>query len=163
MKNILSWLALLAVALAGTLVFKYFQTQSVVTDDMFDDEQQLEEPVGEVAEAPKVEDSAWVWEYTELASEEMVQAPDDSFVLTFDAESGQVQSTTDCNSLSGSYVIEGEVLSIGQIATTKMFCEGSIESVYTEQLALTTSYLILGDTLHLNLNRDYGIMVFRRQ
>lgn len=110
-----------------------------------------------------LEGTAWSWQYTELQGGEMVEAPaGDHFVLTFEGE-GQLGSTTDCNSMGGSYVLDGEVLSIGELMMTKMYCEGSMEGTYSEHLGLVNSYVITGDTLRLNLNRDYGVMVFKRQ
>lgn len=113
------------------------------------------------SEETSLEDTAWSWQYTELLSGEKVEAPaGDRFVLTLEGE-GNLGSTTDCNFMGGSYVLDGEVLSIGQILMAKMYCEGSMEGVYVEQLGLVNSYVIVDDTLRLNLNRDYGVMVFK--
>lgn len=114
-------------------------------------------------EETSLEDTAWSWQYTELLSGEKVEAPaGDRFVLALDGE-GNLGSTTDCNSMGGSYVLDEDVLSIGQIIMTLMYCEGSMEGVYAEQLGLVNSYVIADDTLRLNLNRDYGVMVFKRK
>lgn len=122
-------------------------------------------PAGEAAGAVDISDSAWVWVYTDLLNGERVEAPaGNRFVLSFDEDEERVRSTTDCNSLLGGFVKDGEVLSFGPLASTKMYCAGeTLERVYAEQLALTSSYAIEGDTLRLNLNRDYGVMVFVRQ
>ncbi len=104
--------------------------------------------------------TSWSWVETILLNGEHVKAPaGDKFVLTF-GEDGHVKSTTDCNGMNGSYIINGEVLSFGPMMSTKMFCEGSQEGNYSEALALTNSYVIEGSELHFNLNRDYGMMVF---
>ncbi len=104
--------------------------------------------------------TSWSWVETVLLSGEHVKAPlGDKFVLSF-GEDGHAMSTTDCNSMNGSYVVSGEVLSFGPMMSTKMFCEGSQEGNYSEALALTNSYTIEGNEMHLNLNRDYGMMVF---
>ena len=57
-----------------------------------------------------------------------------SFVLSLD-EDGLAASTTDCNQMSGGYVKDEEVLSFKPFAMTKMYCEGSQEGVYAQQLA----------------------------
>lgn len=122
-------------------------------------------PAGDISNETSVplEGTAWSWQYTELQGGEMVEAPaGDQFVLTFEGN-GQLGSTTDCNSMGGSYVLDGEVLSIGELMMTKMYCEGSMEGTYAEHLGLVNSYVIVDDTLRLNLNRDYGVMVFKRQ
>lgn len=106
--------------------------------------------------------SSWVWTHTDLSGGERVTAPGGKeFLLKFDGN-GSVTSSTDCNGLGGVYQVNGEVLSMGQFVTTLMFCEGSMEGEYIEQLGLVSSYVIEGDTLRLNLNRDYGVMTFVR-
>ena len=116
----------------------------------------------EVTEEENLTSSSWSWQHTDLLSGEKMTAPaGDKFVLSFQAE-GRMGSLTDCNSIGGIYSIDGEVLSMGQFAMTKMFCEGSAEMEYANQLGLANSYIIEGDELRLNLNRDYGVMVFKR-
>jgi len=111
---------------------------------------------------PELYTSSWVWVQTELSGGEPVEAPTNkAFVLSFDGN-GRVTSQTDCNSLGGIYSVDGEVLSMGQFVSTLMYCEGSMEGVYAEQLGLVNSYVIEGDTMRLNLNRDYGVMTFVR-
>lgn len=108
-------------------------------------------------------DSQWSWRYTDLQSGERIEAPaGDRFVLSFDRSEGRVQSTTDCNSLSGVYVEDNEVVSFGQFVSTLMYCENSKENEYQQELSLVTSYTIAGDQLQFHLNRDYGVMVFER-
>ncbi len=105
-------------------------------------------------------DNRWKWIRTEYLDDEELEPVKDNFVLSFN-EAGTMTSTTDCNSLSGDFVIDGEVLSFGPFMSTLMYCEGSLEGEYGSDLALTNSYRIIGDELHLNLNRDFGTMIFR--
>jgi heat shock protein HslJ len=131
-------------------------------------------PLPEAAEEPTIPEASeesdeevllgnsWSWEYTDLEDAESVIPPvGDRFVLSFEAE-GRMGSLTDCNSLGGIYSLESEVLSMGQFVMTKMACEGSMEMEYVEHLGLVNSYVIEGDTLRMNLNRDYGVMVFNK-
>lgn len=107
--------------------------------------------------------SDWVWLYTDLSSGERVTTPEGGrFVLSL-SEEGSLSSQTDCNTIGGNFVIDGEVLSFGQLFSSKMFCVDSQEQVYSEQLALVSSYEINGETLKLNLNRDFGVMYFVRK
>ena len=46
------------------------------------------------------------------------------FMLTFE-ESGMFFATTDCNSISGSYIAGGGMIEFKNVASTKMYCEGS--------------------------------------
>lgn len=105
-------------------------------------------------------DNSWVWVRTEYLDGDILQSRTDRFVLTFN-EAGTMNSSTDCNSLSGDFVIDGEVLSFGPFMSTLMYCDGSLEGDYGSNLALTNSYTIVGDELRLNLDRDFGVMVFR--
>lgn len=114
-----------------------------------------------VGDQPTVEGVAWVWRQTMRADGSTVEPKDDSFVLSLIEEEKRVSSTTDCNSLMGSYLLSGDQqLRFGSLAATKMFCQDSMESVYAEQLALVNGYHIDGGRLYLTLDRDFGSMVF---
>lgn len=108
-----------------------------------------------------LEDGSWVWLYSELPGGKMVTAPLGKFVLTL--KDGDASSTTDCNAMRGSYVRDGEILSFTPFASTKMYCEGSVETEYARQIGLTTSHTISSNQLRLILNRDAGVMVFEHQ
>jgi len=105
----------------------------------------------------------WTWLHTEpgaVAGDKKIIAPAGEFVLSLDTAK-RFTSTTDCNSLSGGYLVNGEVLRIGPIAATKKACMGeTLESVYVRDLGLVTSYKIVGSELRLILAKDTGIMVF---
>jgi heat shock protein HslJ len=102
----------------------------------------------------------WTWLRTELAGGTRMDAPAGRFVLSF-ASDGTVRSTTDCNSLAGSFVVDGNQLSFGPFTSTLMFCEGSKETDYSSQLSKTQSYLISGQGTELRLNTSDGsVMVF---
>ena len=61
--------------------------------------------------------------------------------LTFDS-GGNVSGSTGCNSISGSYALDGAALTFGPLATTRMACEG----VDTWLSGLATA-VVSGDTL----------------
>lgn len=108
-------------------------------------------------------ESSWSWQYTDLLNGERITSPaGDRYILSFDGN-GRVSSLTDCNGMSGIYIQDGEVLSMGQFAMTEMYCEGSQDTVYAQQLSLVNSYVIDGDNLRFNLNRDFGTMYFVRK
>lgn len=103
----------------------------------------------------------WQWQETTNPDGSITTANDPTrFVLRFGSD-GTFSSSTDCNSLSGIYSKNGEVLSVGQIISTKMFCEGSQESDYVRALSMAGSHTIEGDTLTIILTRDAGTMTFR--
>jgi heat shock protein HslJ len=110
--------------------------------------------------ASPIFDTAWVWKETVLLDGTVI-APlqPEAFVLTLGSDR-RYTSTTDCNSLSGNFVIDEEVLSLSPAISTKMFCEGSQDTIYMNDLVLANSFVIEGDELTLNLNRDHGAMKF---
>lgn len=108
--------------------------------------------------------SEWVWQYTDLAQGGRVTAPaGEKFVLSFNQTASRMMSTTDCNSLSGNYVIDHEVLSFGDFTSTLMFCENSMETEYANHLHMVNSYTIGEDSLRFNMDRGLGTMVFHRK
>ncbi len=156
-KSLLSLAAVVAVVLIAMVAATQFKDEKG-SDANTNDQVPHADQSGDLLQ------SAWSWQYTDLGNGERVAAPaGNRFVLTFDEATGRVQSTTDCNGMGGVYVTDGEVLSMGQFVSTQMYCEGSEETVYGGQLQLVNSYTIDGDTLRLNLNRDYGVMIFTRQ
>lgn len=101
----------------------------------------------------------WAWSYTMLPGDRKSFAPQgEKFILSFEKE--VVTSTTDCNSLTGKYIVNGEVLSFSPFSATKMFCGGSLEGDYTRQLSLVSSFVVKGNELHLILIKDAGEMIF---
>lgn len=117
--------------------------------------------------SPTVLFGDWTWAYTVAdaqVSPSTTTAPAGKFVITFGTDK-QFSSTTDCNQLFGSFVLDGELLSIGPIGATKMACAGNtLESVYIAELGRVVSHTITyNDELHLHLVKDSGTMVFKKQ
>jgi heat shock protein HslJ len=106
--------------------------------------------------------NSWILQETRSVEGEAIVPEEGEFVLTFTPE-GRYTSTTDCNSLSGEFVVDNEVLSLAPPISTKMYCEGSQESAYITLLGLVNSYVIEGDVLRFNLSRDAGTMTFTAQ
>jgi heat shock protein HslJ len=69
---------------------------------------------------------------------------------------GIVAGNAGCNTYNGSYTAEGDTLSIGPIATTRMVCEASLleqEQAFLAALQATSRYTLASDRLTL---RDAG-------
>lgn len=116
---------------------------------------------GVVIPQESLRDTSWIWKKTEYQDGKTATPKGADFVLSFSADD-HVTSTTDCNTLGGSVVFDGGILSFGPFVATQMYCEGSLEGVYAKDLALANAYAVTGDTLRLDLNRDHGVMVFTR-
>lgn len=104
----------------------------------------------------------WVWQKTTLKSGDVVPPNPQQFVITFHPQ-GQFSTSTDCNSGSGDYKEQGEILTIGPIATTEMACSGKIlEQAYYAQLQNVATFSIEGNKLTLTLKNE-GVMRFLKQ
>jgi len=84
--------------------------------------------------------------------------------ITLRLENGTVGGTAGCNSYSGPYTLQGGTLSVGAVASTKMYCQEPAglmdqESDYLALLQRMTSLELDGDLLTLRA-ADGGGLVF---
>jgi len=166
--KIVSLIIILGIASLIILNFKKAHApESNINTDTFENpqtEQSIEEPV--VVQPPVQKTSihnSWKWiSTTDYEGVIIKPQSSDDFVLTISKE-GKLSSTTDCNSLSGSIIINDEVLSVGPLVSTKMACAGeTLESRYSFDLARAVSYSIEGDMLNIKLLQDVGVMQFKK-
>lgn len=108
-------------------------------------------------------DGQWTWQSSEFPNGSTIGAPGGgAFTLVFE-EGGHFTSTTDCNSAFGTYSVFGERLNIDLVATTRMACApDSLEAEYVKQLSRASSFLIIGNELHVTLADDSGSMLFMK-
>ncbi len=104
----------------------------------------------------------WVWKQTELVSDEVIVPSRGGFTLVFGADT--LSGTTDCNSYTAGYELEGEWLTLGPVGMTKKFCEGSQEGEYISMLEDSDHYFINTEgELVLVLKFDSGTVIFTQQ
>ena len=118
--------------------------------------------MGACATEAGLQGKTWTWEQT-IYNNDTEHTPNeaDAFTLTFTAD-GQVQVTTDCNTMRGSYTIDEHRLEFGQLAATRMYCEGSQEQLFADMLENVTSHFIDDEgRLILELKYDSGAIIFR--
>ena len=104
----------------------------------------------------------WTWVGTVMNSNEGInpQPISDDFSLTFNDE-GRINGTTDCNSLSAEYDATDTSLSLGPIIATRMYCEGSQETEFSNLIAEVDGYMFDDNgQLLLALPYDSGTLVF---
>lgn len=103
----------------------------------------------------------WQWVSALYNDGRTITPKKDVFRITFGTD-GRFSAVTDCNRMSGPYVVEGDRITIGPITMTKMYCEGSQESIFGQLLENTTLYRIT-DTgeLLFDLKFDSGTVSFR--
>ena len=110
---------------------------------------------------PQLKKNSWKWIETNNADgSKTTSSKNEMFVLNFNEE-GNISSTTDCNSILGSYEVGAPgQLSFGPLASTRMACPGeTMETVYSAALQKVESYTLENEKLTFNLN-DGGSMVF---
>lgn len=104
----------------------------------------------------------WVWTGSTLKDGTKVEPKKaGAFTINFTAD-GKVRGKTDCNAFSGSYFFGSDgVIVFGALASTKIYCEGAQEGVYTAELSAVSAYQVATDSLTLKL-QDGGTMSFRQ-
>ena len=104
----------------------------------------------------------WVWQSALYNDEREIRPKvEKQFSITF-GNDGKFSATTDCNSMGGSYKVEGEKITFSQIFSTKMFCEGSQESEFASLLETASSFHFTSKgELILDLKFDSGSAIFR--
>ena len=71
-------------------------------------------------------------------------------------------ATTDCNRMNGVYTAKDGIISFGQFTSTKMYCEGSQETIFSELIRDTSGYHFTSKgELILDLKFDSGSVTFR--
>ena len=106
--------------------------------------------------------TSWEWQFSSFQDGTRVDAPLGKFIFVFEPNA-RVSSLTDCNTVSSSYLGDGELLTFSPFLSTKMFCEKSLEATYLEHLGMVTSFYITDNELRFNLNQDEGVMIFRKR
>ncbi|MCA9365884.1 META domain-containing protein, partial [Candidatus Kaiserbacteria bacterium] len=104
----------------------------------------------------------WTWINTRYNNDtELVPKQEKAFTLTFDGD-GSVSATTDCNKMNGSYELDGNQISFGPMAMTRMFCADSQEQEFAAMLNEVQSFFFNGrGELILELKFDSGSAMFR--
>jgi heat shock protein HslJ len=73
----------------------------------------------------------WLWVETIKNGETIIPKKAGVFSITF--SENKISGTTDCNGFSGTYQVDGDTVTVGALAMTKIFCEGSQEMEFTQQ------------------------------
>jgi heat shock protein HslJ len=113
--------------------------------------------------AEELATGTWVWEKMAMDGKTVAPKKPGVFTLTFTPD-GRVSGTTDCNSFGGSYTAEDGTLSFGPLMSTKMYCEGSQEQLYTDVLTRSSHTIVLSEgTLTLSVPGGSTEMLFTKK
>ena len=108
-------------------------------------------------------DTTWQWAQlieTEPASQSLVPNPE-NFTLNFETD-GTISIKADCNMVSGTYDLDGSVLSIEMGMSTMAFCgEESLDTHYLGLLSSVESFHMDEGSLYLDLQNGSGSMTFQ--
>ena len=115
-----------------------------------------------VAGAEVLQGITWVWDKT-IMNDGAIIAPAKAGAFTLAlGPNGQANGQTDCNSYFVSYKIGADgIINFSNMGSTKMFCEGSQEEVFTKQVGDASQYMVDGfGNLVLLLPYDSGSVLF---
>ncbi len=128
------------------------------------------EVIGSVEETSEAEIPAellgtvWQWSSlveTEPAAQSVVPHPE-NYTLVFQPD-GALDIQADCNEVRGSYIQEGNALTIELGPSTMAYCgEQSSDQQYLDLLGRVSSYTVENERLVLNLEDGAGKMMFDR-
>jgi heat shock protein HslJ len=117
---------------------------------LFDDD---EEPILVFDTAGGPEAVAGNWIVTSYLAGDAIVSVVGGVELTADFADGTVSGSTGCNRFTGSYEVAGNVLTIGQLASTLAACESeelsAQEAAYLEALQLATRFEVTGAGIDL--------------
>jgi len=106
----------------------------------------------------------WKWIKTVYDGSDMQEVTPkqaEAFTLTFMSD-GNFSATTDCNSIGGTYSTDGERITFGSMISTLMFCEGSQETEFQQELQDIKTYEFTSKgELVLNMQLHEGVMLFK--
>ncbi len=104
----------------------------------------------------------WTWVSAKDADgKTLIPKNPTKFTLTF-AKGGQLSIGTDCNGGGARYTVKGTSITINQMISTMMFCEGSQEQEYNKLLSSVTSFAFTSKgELILSTKAIPQMMIFR--
>lgn len=105
---------------------------------------------------------AWTWIETAY-NNDTIKKPNEKEAFTLTFEDGRVHGATDCNRFNGAYTVDDHNIQFDdEMATTKMYCEGSQEAEFVKMLLEVRSYFFTSKgELIFEIKFDSGSMRFR--
>jgi heat shock protein HslJ len=134
--------------------------ESVASFELLGDRLTLRTATGAIAvefslsESLGLSDSEWVMSLYYVGGDAVTSPLADTTITASFTADGKLSGSAGCNRYHGSYQVDGESLTIGPVATTKMACPEppgvmEQEAAFLILLENTAAYQIMGDTLIL--------------
>jgi heat shock protein HslJ len=107
-----------------------------------------------------LEGTTWVWQYTEKNIQKTYPKKKDAFSISFNK--GNINISTDCNTMGGTYTQNEEVFELGMLMATKMYCPDSQEGLFAGMLSQSKKITWNDKELQL-LSKESGTMYFTKK
>ena len=109
---------------------------------------------------PELGSAAWKWTQVVTAAGASTAVSNGSqYTLQFDASNGRVALVTPCQSVGGTYTVNGQSLKITLDSMTNAVCPGdTLSGQFIVQVAAVQSYHLDGGDLVLTLGGDGGTL-----
>lgn len=104
-----------------------------------------------------------IWQLVALTRSVNANQIQDGAFLNFQSVNLRIKGSTGCNRLMGNYKVQGSILRMSEIASTKIFCpSGGIvqEALFIEALNDTRAWRIEGSHLYLTDDKNNTLAVF---
>lgn len=88
--------------------------------------------------------------------------PNKKPVIRFDTEKMEVGGNNSCNSFGGSFSLDGQKISFGNLHSTLMACPGNGEGTFMKALKEVNTYALEGNEVLVLLRNDLPFMKFKR-
>lgn len=110
----------------------------------------------------KITDHPWTWTKTVYNNDAtLTPRAKDAFVITF-MQDGRFSAKTDCNGVSGEYLITENKIVLEKKMSTLMYCDQSQESEFTKMLGEVDNFMFTQyGELVLGIKYDSGSMILR--
>jgi len=98
------------------------------------------------------------------ASSQTPAAPDVETSIEF--LDGQLNGNVGCNGFGGEYEVDGDVIKLGPVMSTMMFCEGPVGEQETGTIAVfqeSATFVLDGDTLTITSADGNSVIVLARK
>ncbi len=116
------------------------------------------------SEDPELDSAGWALNHMEVQGKAIPVLESTEITLEFFPAEGLVRGYTGCNQYGGAYTIDGDSLSIPEVAATEESCPNQDmtlqEHDYLEALAKAESYAIAADELRITCG--VTVLVFER-
>lgn len=155
MKN---FIIIVLVALAAFLTYRAVSNNT--PSEPTDQDMSEEVATGTMSTSDLLMSETWVWQETVMNNDE-VTTPNEAEAFTLSFAEERVSGTTDCNSFSGGYTLDGTSISFEPFAMTRMACAESQEQDFVDDVT-EANQVYFDDNGHLVLLFPYdsGSVIF---